>query len=315
MENTQAPAEEKLITITQFVEQHQRTIAVIGVFIAIASFLLKLPLQSLSVYLAFVSLTVTLPLFYEIYKYLFNNKTTLSLKVFTNVLTIFVGYFIWYILVVFRDQWKVELEKVVFWIIVLPIYFGIYKRFFKGKVKIFVIEKIKKLLKTDDESYQKKLDLRVKEFRNNLVAEEKSKLQKKLELEKLSKDEILEKLEIWEKEYWEFANLSREEKLSQIQDTEIKIAWEKFYERGDKVLIAFEKTDNFLDNIFFFVISAALLLILGIFVSAFIAKPTADFINTGLDMVYESYQKNEQEHQKQNQITPDVPPVNSNSNQ
>lgn len=144
-QNQQNQSTESKLSLEQFISENDKTLAVIGVFIALAALWLTLPLKTISTFLAFLSIIATFPLFFELYKKLWFAKGTLNLIIFTNIFTLLAGYSIWYVLVAFRPQWKTELYKVVFWTLLLTVIIS-YKKFFNARIEKWINRKLINLL-------------------------------------------------------------------------------------------------------------------------------------------------------------------------
>jgi len=121
---------EKTTSLTEFVTRNDKVLAAIGVFVALSAFFISLPLKSLSSLLALASLVATFPLIYEFARDLLRTKSSWPLLFFSNVFTLFIGYFVWYVLIAFREQWWSQMHKIVFWTIFLGL-LALYRRFLR----------------------------------------------------------------------------------------------------------------------------------------------------------------------------------------
>ncbi|MDQ1593256.1 MAG: hypothetical protein QOG71_3883 [Pyrinomonadaceae bacterium] len=121
------PSKEELLTLKDFIDDHQKVLAVIGVLIALSVFWGNQPLKHISSFISFLCLAATIPLFLEIYLK-FNHKTSSWLLiVFLNIFTPLMGYTAWYLLIGFRSQWKTQMWNVIFWVFAIPAWL-IYRR-------------------------------------------------------------------------------------------------------------------------------------------------------------------------------------------
>lgn len=119
-----------LTSLSAFIIRNEKVLAALGVFVALSAFFISLPLKSLSSFLAFLSLLATLPLIYELAKDLWRSNLSWSLTVFSNVFSLLIGYFIWYLLIAFREEWWGQMHKVVFWGIFLGL-LALYRTFLR----------------------------------------------------------------------------------------------------------------------------------------------------------------------------------------
>jgi hypothetical protein len=124
------PKPADLKTLDEFLKENDKILATLGVFVALAAFFMTLPMKSLSTFLALVCLLFAIPLFVELYKKTGTGKAAWNRLLFTNLLGIFAISFISYVLLAFREQWKTELHRAVFWIMV-GIGWWLYKKAFE----------------------------------------------------------------------------------------------------------------------------------------------------------------------------------------
>lgn len=275
---TQATEPEKL-TLTKFINENEKILAVIGVFIALSAFLTTLPLKTLTTFLSFLCLVATIPLFFELYKKLFKPQKTMNLIVFTNIFSLICGYFVWYVLIAFREQWKTELPKVIFWAVFLPL-FILYRRYLAQKLVNLVAYLLLRTFRLIDFLPWNSLEKRIKnffiEFSRNLKKE----------------------------------NLSKIEKIKRRKEEKLRLQ-KILFDSRQGLLIMQEEHSNEIKNSEFasFIFSALIFCILFLTVD-YLSKPVANYLNEYFDKQSEWYR---QEEQKINVPSP-TPSVTTDSN-
>jgi hypothetical protein len=115
----------KLLSLSEFIIQNDKLLAAIGIFIALAAYWTTLPFKKISAFLALLCLLAVIPLFFEIWRQVLTKKLTLNLIVFINIFTLITGYTFYYLLIGFRPQWQTEMNQLIFWILVLPTWYGL----------------------------------------------------------------------------------------------------------------------------------------------------------------------------------------------
>ncbi len=115
-------------TLLDFISQNEPSLTVAGIFIAIAAFWLNLPIKPLASFVAFLSIAITIPIFIALSHKISKCNPSLGLLVFSNIFTLIILNIIWYVAVAFRPELKTELSKVLFWLMIIPLYF-LYKKY------------------------------------------------------------------------------------------------------------------------------------------------------------------------------------------
>lgn len=256
--------EEEKLTLLVFVNENEKALAVFGVFIALSAFFISLPLKTLSAFLAFLSLVAAIPIFFEIYKKLFTSTNrSLNLTVFSNILFLLFGYFVWYVLIAFRPQWRTELLKVIFWVIVLPL-FIICRRFLVkviiNKITTFIYDRARRLDLKSEKDLEKTVQKRLAAFEKELSD---------------SKKPEKESIELIENEKSRLREIQADARDSS------KLRSEKL---RDEI-----KTSDF----FSFLISALIFSLIA-YVASSVSEPTSNYLNDLLDKQAEHYRQEEQ---------------------
>jgi hypothetical protein len=167
-----------LITLKDFIDDHQKILAVIGVFVALAVFWSNLPLKYISSFISFLCLAATVPLFIEIYRSYNYKKSSWLLTIFLNIFAPLMGYTAWYLLVGFRSHWQTQMWNLVFWTFAIPAWF-LYKKM--DVPKRYQAWETKLLQTTSRKNSEKLL------AKSELPEEAKKQLREELENERLEK--------------------------------------------------------------------------------------------------------------------------------
>ncbi|HEX8000256.1 MAG TPA: hypothetical protein VF528_17855 [Pyrinomonadaceae bacterium] len=121
------PSKEEVVNLKDFIDEHQKILAVIGVFVALSVFWSNLPLKHISSFISFLCLAATVPLFLEIYRKFDFRKSSWLLIIFLNIFAPLMGYTAWYLLIGFRSHWRTQMWNLVFWAFAIPIWL-MYRR-------------------------------------------------------------------------------------------------------------------------------------------------------------------------------------------
>jgi hypothetical protein len=116
------PSKEEVVTLKDFIDEHQKVLAVIGVFVALSVFWSNLPLKHISSFISFLCLAATVPLFLEIYRRFDYRKSSWLLIIFLNIFTPLMGYTAWYLLIGYRSHWRTQMGNLVFWTFAIPMW-------------------------------------------------------------------------------------------------------------------------------------------------------------------------------------------------
>ena len=109
------------ISLKEFIDDHQKLLAVIGVLVAVSVFFgNNQKLKDISVFISFLCLPATIPLLVEIYKNVNTLKASWLLIIFVNILTPLMAYVAWYLLLAYRPVWKTQTSNVLFWTLIIP---------------------------------------------------------------------------------------------------------------------------------------------------------------------------------------------------
>jgi hypothetical protein len=154
--------EEKPVSLKDFIDDHQKMIAVIGVFMALAVFWSNLPLNQFSSVASFWCLIATTPLYFEIYKNYLQKKSTLSLTIFLNLFTPIMYYTTKYVFIAFRPQWKDHMINLILWIFVIPAWLLYKKIDIRKKLEKSSDDMMEKALTNKEWSEKNKEEMRVK---------------------------------------------------------------------------------------------------------------------------------------------------------
>jgi hypothetical protein len=132
----------KLESLTDFVEKYQKTIAVIGVFIALAYFWKNIRPKESTPYISYLCLLITVPLLLEVWRGYNYEESSWNLIVFINL---FFGIFtltVYYLVVGYPDYLETILTGALFFIIYVSLmalqnkWFNFLKtRDYEGRIK------------------------------------------------------------------------------------------------------------------------------------------------------------------------------------
>lgn len=123
-----AESVEKLTTITDYIDQNQKTMAVIGVLTALAVFWDSLPEKSLSPEVPFFLFIATIPLYFELWRNFDYKKSTKLLVLFFNLLSPVILGATRFVFLSFRGEWQSRMSQVVLWCFALPLWL-LYKKY------------------------------------------------------------------------------------------------------------------------------------------------------------------------------------------
>jgi uncharacterized membrane protein YbaN (DUF454 family) len=108
---SQAVSEQhQLVSLKDFINDHQKILAVIGVFVALSVFWGNLPLKPISAFVSFLCLAATVPLFLEIARSYDHKKSSWLLVIFINIFFPLMGYTAFFLLVAYREQWRTQIN-------------------------------------------------------------------------------------------------------------------------------------------------------------------------------------------------------------
>lgn len=265
-------------SLSTFVGRNEKVLAAVGVFVALSAFFISLPLKSLSTFIAFLSLLATLPLLFELGRDLLRSNNSLSLIVFSNVFSLFVGYFGWYVLIAFREQWWSQMHKVVFWTLFLGL-LGLYRRFLRHVYQKFFT------------SIALRTERFAQRFWNRLVA---------IQLRIWSHTHFLTQVFVYGR--FRFSALRwKIRNRAQLDEVYLNRTSE-----SERKMLARWESSNLSNEI---QALGTVILFIPIFVLiGQIEKPLADLINTGLDIKAEEYRRIDLEQPKYGGERPAVPP-------
>lgn len=104
------PAESKAdpgdVSLTEFIEENQRTISVLGVFTALTVFSRQLPLRVLSDILSFLFLAATVLLWFELLGRYPAKSSSFRMSMFESILSLAIMVLVFYWLVLYREFWR-----------------------------------------------------------------------------------------------------------------------------------------------------------------------------------------------------------------
>jgi hypothetical protein len=113
-----------LRTIKEFIDDHERILAVIGVLTGIAVLWQQLPTaNSISPAVPLWCILATLPLYFEIWRRFDGSKSTWSLIVFLNLFTPIIVGTARYVFVAFRPQWEEAMPQIIGGVLLIAAYF------------------------------------------------------------------------------------------------------------------------------------------------------------------------------------------------
>jgi hypothetical protein len=115
------------MTIAQFIEQNDKLLQALGIFIALTVFSSSLPVQLLGYFLSFFFIFATILVWFELWDK-FPKTATRSLVFFENTLTLASFGLVVYFLLDFRAIWD-RLMPLLIWLIFLSIYSFIVKKY------------------------------------------------------------------------------------------------------------------------------------------------------------------------------------------
>lgn len=108
-----------LRTIKDFIDDHERLLAVIGILTGLAVLWGQLPSSTISPTVPLWCMLATLPLYWEIFRRFDFERSTWSLVVFVNLFTPIAFSTTWYVFVAFRPQWVDTMPRVVGMVLLL----------------------------------------------------------------------------------------------------------------------------------------------------------------------------------------------------
>lgn len=116
------PAAPAKVSLTKFLDENQRTIAVLGVFLALAIYWNNQPLRPISSFISFMCFAITIPMFVEVFRNYVNTvNRSWNLIIFANFFQPILLYSLWFFLVSYRANWESHMFSLVFWVILIPI--------------------------------------------------------------------------------------------------------------------------------------------------------------------------------------------------
>lgn len=129
--------------MTEFVEENQKLITVLGVFTALTMYSSNLPLKPFAYVLSFLFMTLTVLLWLELWGRYPPSQSNWTLTWFENILSLTLLVFIGYWLIAFRDIWDKFLVTLLFGLILAPFSwllkkYNVFNRLFRtqpGKLK------------------------------------------------------------------------------------------------------------------------------------------------------------------------------------
>jgi MFS family permease len=114
---------ERLKTLKEFIDEHQKLLAVIGVFFALSFYFGKAELNRVSGFISFLFFAAAVVLLAEIYRAFNSKQSSWMLIVFMNIFTPLIGYVIWYFLLAYRPFWKSQTWNVILWASIIPLWY------------------------------------------------------------------------------------------------------------------------------------------------------------------------------------------------
>lgn len=164
-----AKQEEKLVTLKEFIEEYQKTIAVIGVFVALGLFWKTIYQKNSIPYISYLCFLITIPLLLEVRKGFNRNQSSWNLVMFIDI---FQGIFLFTAISLIID-YPEHFEKIlggVIWTSTLLSSFYLIDKIGKHSKN----KKYLKTLKYSEEIHKKDLPV---EIRNEIVISRNNTLQ------------------------------------------------------------------------------------------------------------------------------------------
>lgn len=161
---TEEKETKKLVSLKDFIEDYQKIIAVIGVFIALALFWKNLQPTDPTPYISYLCILITVPLLLEVRKAYDYDKSSWNLVVFINV---FYGIFfltIYYLIISYPNYLEKIFTGVVFALLLYPS-LAVIRKFVDGlKVRDYESRlKFAKALEENDVPLAKRNEMNAKE--------------------------------------------------------------------------------------------------------------------------------------------------------
>lgn len=117
------------MTLKYFIDDHQKVLAVVGVFMALSIFFANSPrLKDISVFISFLCFAVTIPLLLQIYASFTRVKPTWLLLIFMNIFAPLTFYVFWFLLMAYRPVWKTQTANIFLWLLIFSLW-HLFKRF------------------------------------------------------------------------------------------------------------------------------------------------------------------------------------------
>jgi hypothetical protein len=121
MEAKPNPEEKNIPSLSQFLEDNQKLISVLGVFNAITVFSLSLPYKKMSLMLSFAFLSITIIIWIELWaKFPRDTRVTTRLSIFENILSYSLLLLVVYWFFAYKEIFIINLHFII-WLIIISV--------------------------------------------------------------------------------------------------------------------------------------------------------------------------------------------------